>query len=416
MSESKQVWKKKGDMPSQKVLVRKGGKKKTPSKSLVDVARSKKIGKTIKVGNTPANRAALPAERTTMLSPCAIAYAIARTDPHALLGAVSLPCIPDGLAPGSFKFASRTRFEFTIGVNGCGGAAFWPGRHAANNALTVPPAAGPAGTVAQCAACTDANYALTTANFGAFPWLNPAALPTGVVPIASSNSLFRADDFGNAAVDPNDAPRGLRLVGSAVRIGYTGSVVDQRGTLTLYRNPEATANVVPSNDQLAEMLDNNMAVRLNVKDMSSDNANSVSFAPVILTDTSFVGAPYAHSQLVRADGTLTVSAMSNRLAYWAFITGATPGTTYTADYVSFFEATGSKLPLTRGDSDPYGFAAVAAAHGATRPDHDPRRSLREVIAAAGRSLARGSGHVLRSVASDFVFGALDYDRGYGRRL
>jgi len=338
------------------------------------------------------------------ISVCALAYAAARTDPHSLLGKPNLPCIPDGASQPSFKFSARTRFEFVIGTAGAGGVACWPWRHAANNQISVPTF--PASYVAMSAARTTAAYASTGAQFGAVPFIDTAAPPVGVVPVFTSNSLFRAVDLGNDLAAPigGMGTRGLRLVGSAIRIGYTGAVTDQKGTLTLIRNPNATANVTVDSDDLSELLDNNTAVRLNVRDMMAENANGVSYAPILLTDTSYVTPPFSATNILPGTPQLNEQAAVNRLGYLALITGGTPGSVFTVDYLSFFEATGTQLPLTASEADPLGFMSVSSAHASTVPSADPRTSMREVLRLAAKSVLNGSGALLRHAGTEILRG------------
>lgn len=312
-----------------------------------------------------------PTSALNVLSPCARLYAHALSHPHGILGAT--PCIPDALAAPSFRFAVRSRFEFVIGTQNAGGVAVWPFRTLANDPLIVNTQ-----TYYKIAA-TSAAYAQGNANFATIDQYPTATPVVGVTAVNSTTSLFTQNDFSAATT------RAARLVGSGIKVGYTGAVTNQRGTITFIRNAQTTRTFTGNFDDLNEMLSQQDVVRINIRDMDADNNNGVCYRP--LTHLDFAYTPNPLGPVALNDG--GAAAIQNRLGYVVLVQGGTPGDVYTADVVSFFETTGSQLPLAPADADPTGQAAVAAALAAGSQSANP-------MLQAAQTVQRAAAHVLRS--------------------
>jgi len=322
------------------------------------------------------------------MSRCAKLYAIALTDPHALLG--EAVCIPDSLAQPSFKFVSRMRFEFEIGAAGMGGVAVWPMRMLANAACIDPDN----GLTFYTASVTKGSYGVTNLGFASAEHYTTGYGPTpGTENIASTTSMFSQADFGVATL------RSARLVGSGIKIGYTGAVTNQKGTVMLYRNPVPSSNITIGDDEYQEILQSQDAIRINVRDMDTRNNNGVCFRPLLGTDYSPITAPLAPRNL---DPASAPQGMSNRMGYVAFVTGGTPTDTYTVDAVAIFECYGKALPLTKSEGDAPGFAAVASAVASAPPTPNPGVNAAQIMQTAMKHVSAASGQLVRQAGPYFA--------------
>lgn len=306
-----------------------------------------------------------------MLSRCASSYALVLTNPLAAIGLS--PCIPDSQSAPSFKTESRTRFEFTIGTNGSGGCAVWPMRMLANDDLVNGPT-----SYCKIISTTSA-YASLGAQFATASNFPTGFPPAGTTNIIATTSLFTQQSFSA----PGE--RTARLVGSGVRFGYTGPVTSQKGMVTVLRNPRPTDILTANMDDLNEILSNQDAVRIPVRDLSADGMNGVAYRPLSTADVAITDAPLGP---VAISATTSVPA---RLGYVVLVTGATPGDVWVCDAVSFFECYGAKLPLTSSEGDPVGQAATMAAVQAVSPSMDPRVNHGRTFYAAEAQVRAGSG-------------------------
>lgn len=339
--------------------------------------RPAKPGKTIA-------RAPAQARATPQIAKCAAMYARALTDPHSLLG--QSPCIPDSLSAPSFKFSSRTRSQFVIGTLGTGGLAVWPLLTAASDPVRTADGLGEYFKVAT----TTANYAQPDARFAGAQLYTLAAPPEGVLNVNATTSLFTALDFALAR------QRSIRLVGSGVKVSYSGSVVDQRGTITFIRNPVARSFLPSSFDDVSELLTSQDAVRIPLRDMAADSMNGVAYRPLLVTDAQPSFAPFETSSL---GAQLT---MGSRLGYAVLVNGGTPGVTFEIDVVSYFEAYGAALPVTASDSDPIGHASVMSSLSATPMSANPRETHGTVFARLAQNVLRTSGRGLFRIAANYL--------------
>lgn len=312
---------------------------------------------------------------------CARLYAGVLTNPLGMIG--HQPCIPDSMAAPSFKYSSRLRTSFTIGTSQVGGVAVWPhslgvtGQLTANNGAPydLPKVR-----------CTTSTYGEDGAQFARSYGVPVGTQYAGTINNNACSSMFSATDFTNRS-------RSLRLVGSGLRVTYTGSVTDQRGTVYYIRNPTATCSLPDTFDNIDEIASSQDVVRANVRDMSARGTNGVAYRPLASNDTSMVSEPYSSDNLLRID---TVPA---RLGYVVMVVGATPGTSFDIDVISFFEAYGASLPLTPSEADPVGISVVRAAVSPAPRTSDTNVQYADVLIRALKQLAAASGkHALRSVA------------------
>lgn len=316
------------------------------------------------------------------ISNCARGYALALTDPHRVLGRSI--CIPDSLAQPSFKFSVRSRFEFQIGTAGCGGIAVWPMRMLSATGSVVDT------QTCWTIASTTSAYPSTAINFALGD--RYASLPPGLVNVTATTSLFSQADFA----PPNT--RSARLVASGVRVGYTGAVTNQQGTITLIRNPTATSALSSDIDTLQELLTTQDAVRINVRDMLGDNSTGVGYRALVADDYSAVNQPLG------TDALNNLTSVSSRLGYVVFVSSATPGTSFTCDIATLFEAYGRSLPLTKSEGDAAGFASVASAVSSTPVSASPDFRSAQILSTAMRNLLGQSGQYVRQYGPQIARG------------
>lgn len=312
---------------------------------------------------------------SAQMSNCAMAYLAALTDPHSVIG--HLPCIPDAIAQPSFKISARSRFEFVIGQTGVGGVAVWPMRLLANDDLVQ------GGNSFSKIMGTTAAYNSNSAAYATVASFPTATPPAGVTNYTATTSLFRQVDF------QSPVNRSARLVGSGIRVGYTGPVTSQKGTVTFMRNPLNTNVLTTSIDDLNEILTNQDAVRINVRDMRDDNSNGVAYRPLSLADLATVTTPTGVVPLGDA------TSVASRLGYIVHVTGGQPGDVYTGDVVAFFETYGTSLPLTQSDSDQAGAGAAQAAVSGQPLTATPQTVFAQAARRAAQILGSSSGPSVR---------------------
>jgi len=330
------------------------------------------------------------------IPPCARSYALALSNPHALLG-YPAPCIPDSLATPSFRYYTRSRSEFTVGTLGAGGAAVWPYRCGVNGALSDG-----ANNCYQIAATTSA-YAVNNASFASVD----RGVVAGVDGTISPASMFTPAFFGNTAGGSN---RALRLVGSGVKVSYTGSVTNQAGTITFIRNPAASNTLNVNLDQLAELLNQGDAIRIPIRDLAADDDNGVAYAPRTPDDAAQTPDPMSASRLQVGNASI----LTNRLGYAVFVSGCTPGTVFSIDVVSWFEAYGPGLPLTTTDVVTGTEAAIAATSVtavplSAQPSASGAATMRalsaKILGSAASGMADAAVPIIRNVARNMVISA-----------
>lgn len=307
-------------------------------------------------------------------------YAAVLTDPLSLLG--QQPCIPDANAIPSFKYSSRLRTTFTVGSSSVGGVAVWPHMLGVNGPVIASVDGAPFEFPK--VRCTTAEYSASNALFGRQYAMNEGTTVPGTVNNNACSSLFTKADFVNRS-------RSLRLVGSGIRVTYTGSLTDQRGTVYFVRNPTASYILPDTFDNVDELLASQAVVRTNVRNLSPNGTNGTTYLPLSERDSYMVAEPYSDSNLAQAE------AVAARLGYVIMVTGGTPGTGYDIDVISYFEAYGTSLPLTQSESDPNGTGAVRASVAANSTSSDVQAAHASTIAGAMLQLAYASGKaVVRS--------------------
>lgn len=260
----------------------------------------------------------------------------------------------------------------------------WPFRMLANNPVVL------GGLTLYKIAATTAAYAGGNAGFASndsFATGSPAA---GISAVNSTTSLFTQNDFSESTT------RAARLVGSGIKIGYTGAVTNQRGTITFVRNAQMSSVLSSNFDDLNELLSQQDVVRINIRDMDADNNNGVCYRPLSPDDFAYLPNPMAVTTFQNSGN----QGIANRLGYVVLVQGGTPGDVYTADVVTFFESTGSQLPLAPADADPLGQSAVAAALAAGSQSANPVNQAAQTVQRAAMHVLRSSGpSLLRAAAS-----------------
>jgi len=162
---------------------------------------------------------------------------------------------------------------------------------------------------------------------------------------AQSNSIYSyASMVGGGAQ--------ARLVGAGIRIAYTGTTLNQSGTLlTMYRPGNQDLDPVTPNDVLQYAQSNVSAVTRQTK--------FVTYRP----DSTALISYQATEQLVHNAATSTFGSW----AYGFTVFGAVPGTSFLVETISHFEVIGHNFPVTKSHADPLGYAAVSEAVEASQP-------------------------------------------------
>jgi hypothetical protein len=302
-----------------------------------------RVGRT-KVTNTVKKRPkrnAKPMRTAATLSDCTMLYARASIDPFSRLE--KDPCIPDSICAPSYKFNTTLMATMYVGTAGTGYAVLQPLLAAINdNAVNATSIDYPLSVTT--AAYGDPNYIMA-------PVFYPAAI-TGV----NSNSYFTDALFQNAEI---------RLVAAGMECFYTGTVLNQAGTVTTLQNDGFTPIV--SGTTAAAIMSNPKST---VCSTSKDSRCYISYYP---TDSEQFS--YKRFENLRP----STNGDSNYYAMIIFVSGAQPGTTFQIKARCYYEAQIPGLSSTESESDPLGFSAVAAARTKIRPTDDPKTDFLETV-------------------------------------
>lgn len=308
------------------------------------------------------------------ISECVIKYATVLSNPWAAAG--TNPCIPSRAMP-SFRLQTTVRSSFIVGTLGAGGVAVWPFRLCVNDTPEVT-----AGYSASACVTTTVDYDQVDARFANTD--SVAAAEGRWINRAAAQALFTVADLGN------QTGRAVRLVGSGIRLVGTSSLTDQKGSITLFRNPIPDKVIGSNNDELSEMLGTIDASRISVR-QAGENWTGVPFRP-FPGDTEYVTEPGITWWNASSSSSIR-SLINYRCAYLAFVSGATPGTEFNFEVINFYEITGRGLPVIRAESDETGVSLVQASVSTGPmepfPEHNHRALLAQ-MASSAIGMATGS--------------------------
>jgi hypothetical protein len=292
------------------------------------------------------NRGVVKEDRITMapkISKCAVDYLKALVDPFGPFD--QLPCIPDVLTLPSYKFKTLTRAPIATGVDSCG--------YIAMNTFAI---------------ASDQNIAQgTTSNF------TGTAYDTGQVP-ANYSLLTSNSPFTIATANPGTNTRPFfRLVGAGVRVRYTGPLIAQGGTFTLYRAPGN--NQIPTPTTQATMQLNDRTARVPV----TNDWSYVTYQPTdndSLSYRQYGQLPAGHNILI-------------------FINGTGQGLPFDVELVQYWECQSTSIgQTTHSHSDPVGMGAVLASLPARGSGNKPSTDVVPTLAKAGQEIMRSTSTIV----------------------
>jgi hypothetical protein len=259
-------------------------------------------------------------------SQCTKDYALALIDPWSCPRA---PCVPDNITLPSFKFAVRTRGQFQIGLLGTGFVYVNP----------YIPYGGFSSGFATANSYNSANV---------FP-----GVVTGSAPFGTDSTLTR--------LQFSSGQNQSRLVGSGLRIRYTGTELTRSGQAVTFRSSTNSNLFETTPMALTDFLDNRECTTAIV----DRDWHYAIFRPAVATDLAY-GNPVGEE---------------TNYALFVGVFGATAAQSFEFDFVAWFEIVGAHLPtLTRSHSDPIGIAAVNMALPIVQPSRSPTATSRSFLA------------------------------------
>jgi len=312
-------------------------------------------------------------------SECVKRYVQATRDPFNYQGL--LPCIPDALPLPSAKLTYSSRIVGYIGTQGFGYAALNPWAMIHQHTRTV-----------QASLVFDDSPLVVTNNTYPYRYAIPVTtdLPKqgdltynlgqpnsnfvnstedGYFSRADSNTPYQFNDMTSQASvgGAQVANWKVRLVGAALRVTFTGTLMTRSGQIALYNSPD--------NDSPRPYNSAQGSTGVALSDININQNPSSTFLPVNdkqyllcytpktpedLGYTSVLEDIAVTTQLV-SGGTSGYGDFANPLfrdsrPLWIIIEGAPAGASFTAEAISFFEVVGGRLPLSSSESDPSGLA------------------------------------------------------------
>jgi hypothetical protein len=266
-------------------------------------------------------------ERYGHLSECGSLYAATLSNPFT----GPLGCVPSEYPIMTLKSRTWIRGEFQAGTNGYASIFADPINMAMSDQDAV-----------NASTNTFALTAISATN----------AVPAGSVLGYRSNSTYVAAQFGG-----NDANSiQMRVVGCGLRIRYTGSDLNNQGSVYAIHDPthssilNATTGVISG-----ELLSNRFKI--------SKDWQTVLYSPVFAADYQMTN--------VAAQASAT-SPTTNRWYMGFLIAGAQNGAPFDFECYSVFEAQGRNVRgMTKSHSDPLGLSAVVNVSQEVRPTSQP---------------------------------------------
>lgn len=280
----------------------------------------------------------LPVVNVPHLSPCAVLYNRALTNPFG--GFEHLPCIPDTLSVPSIKFSTMARGTLAIGTAGVGYIFLRP----------------------FCVANDEACGAYTTSTFTLDHFTSvPEPLTEG------EPSFFNDSPYSTADLAGNDA----RVVGAGIRVSYMGTELNRGGVVILHRQP--SGNNVPELSNDVSLLKN----RPTVQGIATRDSESVNYRPDNPDQFGYSDATIAgpHSLLI-------------------YISGAVPGTTWAFEIIQFYEMVGTRGNPTMSHSDPVGMGAVIGSTPVVNSILPPKAQERISLDDATKAVAYSSSGII----------------------
>jgi hypothetical protein len=189
------------------------------------------------------------------------------------------------------------------------------------------------------------------------------AISTTGVAGSNSNSMFTSAFVGLGDKE-------YRLVAAGIRVRYIGTDFSNQGRLVLYRQQGNGAIPITGVVNASNFLQDDYAVSVPISRKSEyiyyipDGAQLLSFQ-----SDSFFNTGNLYQYIIWIDGGSTATPQS-----WEF------------EAVSYFEMTGSTLPLTKSEADPVGFAGVLGSLLSKAPSGTPATEQAGLFSRIGKTI------------------------------
>jgi len=270
---------------------------------------------------------------------CTVDYARAVTNPFGVRN--TLPCIPDMLTIPSNKFSAKARGVFSTGTEGVGFVSFNPWLMLINNG-------------GNSASATSYPVVFTTSQYAGIefdPTVTSGAFETGVNG-ANSNSPYNSSFFNSNA-------RQFRLVAAGIKVTYAGSNFRNQGRLILYKQ-QGNTDIITGADS-SDLLEDNYTTIVPV----SRKPEYVFYTP----DSYYLNSYYAFQAFDP-----NVGGSTSRRSLMIYIDGGDQEVpqSWTFEAISYFEAIGPSLTLSKSHSDPQGMGDVIESLPVRNPTSNPK--------------------------------------------
>lgn len=281
-----------------------------------------------------------PAVNVPHLSPCAIAYLRALSDPWTEPN--QLPCVPDVIVLPSHKYQTKVRGTMVIGDAGVGWVSASP-------ILACCTGMGGAGIF------LDTPVVFTSAGYvgGSLDY----SVTGGVITTPGVSTALPATNISIATLQQNGTQ--IRVVGSGLRVRYSGTELNRAGRLVLYRS--RSGNNVPLGTAGSALLTDPTAYAEPI----SRGWQGVTFIPSSTASLSY-------QSIAAYEPTQTAQSSSANRSLLAFVDGAIKGTSFEFELTSYYEIIGVNQDATPSHADPVGYGAILS-------------SLPESVTSVGRS-------------------------------
>jgi hypothetical protein len=271
--------------------------------------QNKASGKTIRRKRNKQVQKARVEKATYHLSPCSRDYLQVLCNPF--LAIKDLPCVPDLYDSPSKKVRTRVRGTVVIGTNNFGFITYCPFAGAGSDESSI------------CYSSSGTTFVGTTITFD--------GAATGTSLGSNSQAPYQSTAFGalNANVQ-------YRVVGSGLRVRYTGTELNRGGTIIPFRHPQ-NEDVTGLNIGLAMGFQETQAIQVDRK------WHMIAWVPTSAGNYQYQTQPTSNSNPF------------NRIT---ILLSGTPTNTFEWEIVSYFEYTGQTDNVTPSHSDIEGMSRV----------------------------------------------------------
>lgn len=270
------------------------------------------------------------------LSNCAVDYGRVLVDPFNGPDHPNLPCIPDFISLPSHKFKTTMRIPFNSGT----ASTAWVAINPFSVANDIP-----------LGQATNSSYTGTSYDLSQ--------------PFGNYVQIFPNSPFNNASLIGPRQPE-FRLVACGLRVRYTGALLNQGGTLLLFRNPGN--EVINSPSSFSDL----SAYDVAGVGTATSRWRGVNYRPDTQTQLSYQPSAFFSA--------------GNRMII--YVQGVAPAQPYLAEIVQYWECLTYIRETTASHADPVGMGAILASLPAKPPLTEPAEEVRGVMIKAGRVVAQ----------------------------